>query len=169
MHEIGRPGSVRHLCLQCADGCEKHAEAPESPDHGVILVSIGLFLLTLSILADWFRLGHGEGFGSWQILALVLALIVIGSGSVIRVSALSVLGWCLLLVTLAADYVGLDGRDGFGIRQTTGLLVAGVTIGAGIALGYVPRHRHLTSVQAGSWAQTGSVFRPPSQGKDEAE
>lgn len=103
------------------------------------MVAIGLFLLTLSILADWLRLGHARGFGSWQIAAILLAVVVISSGSMIRISSLSVLGLCVLILTLAADFLGLDGKNGFGIHQTAGLILACVLIALGILLGYVPK------------------------------
>lgn len=168
MHEVGRPGSVRHLCLRCADESEDPDDARASLNHGAILIGIGLFILTTSILADSLRLGHGDGFGSWQVLALILALVVIACGSVLRISSLCVLGWCFLLLTLVADYAGLDGRDGFGIRQAAGTLIASLAIGAGLALGFASAHRQIRPVRAGDPAEPPGPWRRAGQRKDSA-
>lgn len=165
MHEIGSPGSAHHFCMRCAEGCDDNLTQSDSLNHSAVLVVIGFFLLTTSILADWLQLGHRHGFGAWQVASMMLAVVVISSGALVRISSLSVLGLCLLLVTLAADYLGLDGRTGFGVRQTTVLVIACITIATGVALGCLPpRATQSASFRAAKFVESAGRRERPKEG-----
>ena len=49
------------------------------------------------------------------------------------------LGAVLLAVSALADSIGVGGDDGFGWKQTTGVVVGAVVLVAGLAWMYVPR------------------------------
>jgi hypothetical protein len=89
MHEIGRPGSAHHFCMQCADGGQECASSRTLPSHGVVLIVIGfLSVLGLSLLlasagADGLGLDARFGFGLGQTTGLaafitVAAVVVFG-------------------------------------------------------------------------------------------
>ena len=48
-------------------------------------------------------------------------------------------GAVLVVVSALADSIGVGDEDGFGWKQTTGVVVGGVVLVAGLAWMYVPR------------------------------
>ena len=50
-----------------------------------------------------------------------------------------VAGAVLLVLSVLADSIGLGGEDGFGWKQTTGVVVGAVVLVGGLAWMYVPQ------------------------------
>ncbi len=125
MHEVGRPGSQRHFCMSCADANDAGPPRPESAlNFSAVFAAIGWFVLVISVFADQFHFGKSPGFGPWQTTGLGIGLVLVLTAAIVRISTLSIIGLCLIGLTLAADWVGFGNADGFGPQQWAGVAVA---------------------------------------------
>lgn len=134
-NEIGHEGLIRHFCLKCADLVDNGSGTRERGlNHGAVLVVVGTFTLLLSLLADYLSMGHAEGFGWKQEVALALGLLLLGAGALIRASTLLVIGGLIALITLLAEWINLAaGQEEFGHKQITGSVIGVLMIAVGIA------------------------------------
>lgn len=135
MHEIGRPGSARHLCMHCADRVPQDARGDCYVNIGAVIISVGLVLFFLSIFADSLDIGGHRGFVARQAGILLLAITLLTAAAVIRIGTLATLGLLLLTIALLADYAGIAGHQGFGLRQVSGVCLACVLVAVGLRLG----------------------------------
>lgn len=132
--EVEQDGGVRHLCLACADQVDAAIHARDrNLNHRAILISVGLFTLGLSLVADRIGLGRVSGFGWKQDAALALGLLLLGVGALIRATTLVIIGGMVTTVTLLAGWMGLGSGGGFGFKQMTGTALGLVMIAGGVA------------------------------------
>ena len=92
------------------------------------MLAIGLFVFTLSALADLFQFGSSEGFGWKQGTGLILAAVLAMMGSLFGVLVLVVIGVVVGLLTLLADFFSFGSNPGFGVQQKLGSFVGAIIL-----------------------------------------
>lgn len=99
---------------------------------GGILTGLGLFVLTVSALADVLQFGTSEGFGWQQDVGLGLAAVLTLTGSLFGVLVLVVIGVFVGSVTILADFLAFGSNPGFGIQQQIGSAIGAVVLAIGL-------------------------------------
>ena len=136
------PASPPLLCAGCAQSHEALRVAPgQGVNRAAILMSVGLFVLALSGLADVLAFGSHEGFGWRQGLGLGLAGVLVLTGAMMRIQTLFVIGLIIGLLTLLADWLGFGDAPGFGWQQISGSLLGAALIVIGLLVGRTPIRR----------------------------
>lgn len=136
MHEVGRPGSTRHLCLACAEAHDGGAvQAERGLNLSAVLVCVGAFGLFISVFADWLALGRSGLFGVWQLTGLAMGGVLLLTGAMVRILTVALIGLCVIVLTLLAEWVGLGTAPGFGVHQVTGTIISVLAILIGAVLG----------------------------------
>ena len=96
------------------------------------MLAIGLFVFTLSALADLFQFGSSEGFGWKQGTGLILAAVLAMMGSLFGVLVLVVIGVVVGLLTVLADFFSFGSNPGFGVQQKLGSFVGAIILLLGL-------------------------------------
>lgn len=131
---------VRHLCMNCADEADALLAGRDSVlDHCAISISVGLFVLVLSVFADGLGFGNTAVFGWKQILGIGVAGVLILAGAVMRVPTMLIVGLIFGVLALLADWLGFGNSEGFGRHQITGTFAGFVFIVAGLIGSYKKR------------------------------
>jgi len=122
-------GSGWRLCAHCA-GERRRARPPalRGLNLAAIVLSIGAFVLLLSVFADWLGFGRSEGFGRRQELGLGLAALLLVIGALLRVATISVIALAIGGLTLLADWLGFGNAPGFGAQQRAGCVVGALLL-----------------------------------------
>ena len=126
---------IRYLCLDCAD-----AEDDASPGQkrrlnlAAITITLGLYVLGVSVFADALGFGSAEGFGRQQWAGVAITGVLVLVAAIMQIPTLLVAGLLLGGTTLLADWLGLGDIPGFGSLQMLGTaLGVGLTvIGLGV-------------------------------------
>jgi hypothetical protein len=146
MHEVGRPGSVRHLCMTCADGAAGLTEVLEGHlRRGLRTTLFGLLVLTVSLIADQAPIERRPAPGLWQIGLFCAAILMTSCGSLSGVTGLSVTGLLLLTGVLTTGY--LDGRrpPAMGTAPAIGVVLGVLMIAWGMAREHTGFWRRVTN------------------------
>lgn len=98
------------------------------------MLAIGLFVFTVSALADLLQFGNSEGFGWQQGAGLILAAVLAMMGSLFGVLALVVIGVVIGLLTLLADFFSFGSHPEFGVQQILGSFVGAILMLVGLRL-----------------------------------
>jgi len=116
---------IRHLCFACVE-LERavRKRRKRAFNLGAVLMVLGGLSLLLCVFADYLAFGDSEGFGIWQMVGLVVAVVLTGVGAALRIPTVLVLGPCIGLLALLADWLGLGDAPGFGRQQATGCLLS---------------------------------------------
>lgn len=131
---------VRHFCLRCADAEETDgARGEPGLNRAAVLIAVGLLVLATSVLADVLKIGAGEGFGLWQRLGVLVAGLLVLMATLTRTLTLLVIGLITGAVTVLADWLGLAGTEGFGLKQMFGSAAGVLMVVMGLLLGRRPR------------------------------
>ena len=101
-------------------------------NRAAILMSVGLFVLVVSALADVLAFGSHAGFGWRRGLGLGFAGVLVLTGAMMRISTLFAIGLIIGLLTLLADWLGFGDAPGFGWQQTLGSLLGAALIAMGL-------------------------------------
>lgn len=129
---VGGQLQMRHLCDACTDLHNAQLVPGQRRSEGSILILIGLFVITLSILADWCAFGSSAGFGWRQAAGVGLAALMFLLGAVIRVPGLIITGVLAGLLALLADWLGFGNTPGFGWQQRIGTVLGLAMLLAGL-------------------------------------
>ena len=131
--------TMRHLCLTCvAEEQDTRALRQDRVlNHCAVVISIGLFVLGISLLADVLDFGSHKGFGWKQLTGMGVAGTLVLAGAVVRVPTVLVIGLITGALALLADWSAFGSSPGFGWQQTSGSL-AGAAL---IAIGLIGAHR----------------------------
>lgn len=127
---------LRHYCFVCADSAQEDV-LPTRPDvpplsQSAVYLAAGVFVLLLTITADWIRPGEKEGFGAYQWTALLVSGLLVVAGAVMRATSILVVAGLMGVLTLLADRLKLGGVRGFGAYQIAGCMVGACLVGYGI-------------------------------------
>ena len=123
------------LCPSCAEADQDLRASPgRGLNRAAILISVGLFVLALSVLADLLAFGSGEGFGWKQILGFGIAGVLVLTGAMVRIPTLLVIGLIIGSLSVLADWLGFGNVEGFWWQQILGSLLGLLLIAAGITL-----------------------------------
>lgn len=125
--------SVRYLCMECAEVEDEAAPVRREVNSGVVLVTTGLYVLVISAFADQLGFGSADDFGWQQWAGMIVAGICVFAGGLMRVPTLMAAGALLGITTLAADWLGLGDRPGFGWQQALGTVLGGILMVVGLA------------------------------------
>jgi len=127
-------GTVRHLCMRCvAEQQDALTSRPDRPlNHCAVLISIGLFVLVISTLADVLKFGRYEGFGWKQLTGVGVAGVLVLTGAVVRVPTVLVIGLITGALAVLADWSAFGSSPGFGWQQTSASLAGGALIAIGL-------------------------------------
>ena len=121
----------RLVCPAC-EGEGPGRGAGGSAQRAAVLISVGLFVLAISVLADLLAFGSAAGFGWQQIAGLGLALVLVLTGAMMRIPAIAIIGLIVGVLALLADWLAFGSAEGFGWQQ-----ILGVALGAALAAGGV--------------------------------
>lgn len=126
---------IRHLCLACADAEEADAPARERGlNHAAILLSVGVIVLLLSLLADVLKFGQEKGFGWKQQSGILVGGILVLSAALLRIPTLLVIGLVAAALSTLADHLGFGSGEGFGSHQILGVAAGILLIVAGLLM-----------------------------------
>lgn len=131
---LGGEVSVRYLCMECAEEEDRAAPVRREINRGVVLVTTGLYVLVISVFADQLGFGSADEFGWKQWVGMIVAGVCVLAGGLMRVPTLMAAGALLGVTTLAADWLGIGDRAGFGWQQALGAAVGAMLIAIGVAL-----------------------------------
>ena len=106
-----------------------------SLDAAAVLIVVGVYVLVLSLLADWLAIGSASGFGWQQWTGLLLGTMLVISGALTRVAAILVIGLLICALTLLADWLALGDTPEFGWQQFTGCVLGVALIVVGCMVG----------------------------------
>ena len=123
--------SLRHLCLQCAADEDDLAPQEQILNLAAVLMVVGLFILAISLFADFLAFGRHEGFGWQQQAGLVLAGVLVLTAAVVRIPTVLAIGLMIGAITVLADWLGLGDTEGFGKQQIAGAFLGLLLIGVG--------------------------------------
>lgn len=132
--ESGSPG-IRHLCLDCAEAQADLPHAEPGLNFSALLISVGLFVLAISVFAEVLGFGSDEGFGWQQLVGLTVAGVLVLSGATIRIPTIVAIGLMIGGITILADYMDIGGKEGFGYKQIIGAALGGLLALAGVLFG----------------------------------
>ena len=140
----GVPG-MRHLCRLCADdsytGVERVTPRVRSALAAVI-ITVGLYIVALSTLADILEFGGSAGFGLMQSAGLIVAGIILLLGAITKAPALLIIGLITGVLALLADWLAFGSSTGFGWQQKTGTVLGLALTLVGVAVARLGRsHR----------------------------
>jgi hypothetical protein len=127
--------TMRHFCLACAEAEEMEAEQRDQYlNYGAILISVGLFVLVLSVFADWLAFGHPlSGFAWKQRTGVALAGMLILTAAVVQIPTMLVIGVLFGTLTILADLLAFGQAPGFGWQQTLGTVLGLLLLLTGIS------------------------------------
>ncbi len=94
-----------------------------------MVMALGLFILSLSVMADHLQLSLSEAFGLRHWVVVGICVVLVGAGALLRLSMVMLLGVLMLVATLLADLLSLGDSAGFGLHQSLG-----VAVGVGLIL-----------------------------------
>jgi hypothetical protein len=116
---------------------------------GIALLAVGVILLIISLAADVIGIGNWAGFGLRQFVGTISGVILAVVGFVLISGiiknrktagiALLVAGVILLIISLAADVIGIGNSTGFGLGQIAGAVVG--VIAAVLGFVFSPRKK----------------------------
>ena len=129
---VSEPVVAPHCPACAAAGRSPATPRPEGLDRAAILMSVCLFVLAVSALADVLAFGSHAGFGWRQGLGLGFAGVLVLTGAMMRISTLFAIGLIVGLLTLLADWLGFGDAPGFGWQQTLGSLLGAALIAMGL-------------------------------------
>lgn len=139
----GRGGLERAIPLLCSACAEEESASYRPRSRGLhraaILLSVGGFVLTLSIFADWLQFGRSRGFGWHQFAGVGLAGVLLLIGAVMRVATVSVIGVIVGGLAILADWLGFGNAEGFGAHQKAGVLAGVLLIVVGLLVARLAR------------------------------
>ena len=121
---------IRYLCLDCADAEDDDAPAQKRRlNVAAITITMGLYVLGVSMFADVLGFGSADGFGRQQWTGIAITGVLVLVAAIIQIPMLLVAGLLLGGTTLLADWLGLGDVPGFGSLQMLGAaLGVGLTI-----------------------------------------
>ena len=130
-YDEGAPVRVEY-CSACADALysphrERVARGKSKLNLSTIILIMGALLVSVGVFADDFGHQGSDGFGPYQVAAVVLGCLVVVLGALLRIDLLVVPGVVLAALGALADVFGRVGTPGFGWRQQIAV-VAGVIL-----------------------------------------
>ncbi len=126
---------IRHLCFDCAETERAvRKRRKRAFNFGAVFMVVGGLLILSSVFADRLHAGVGEGFGVWQVIGLLVAVVLTGAGAALRIPTILVIGPCVGLMVLLVPQFELGGTPGFGRRQFSGCLVGSALILLGMLI-----------------------------------
>ena len=139
---------IRHLCFACVE-LERavRKRRKRAFNLGAVFMVLGGLSLLLCAFADYLSFGDSQGFGIWQMIGLVVAVVLTGVGAALRIPTVLVLGPCIGLLALLADQLGLGDTPGFGRQQVLGCFFSVLLILLGLLI-VVMRKRWAMRIQA---------------------
>ncbi len=139
---VGGERVVYHLCQLCADEFQvDHPSGRRRSGFAAMVITFGVMVTLVSVLADPLQLGEGEEFGWQQQAGLIVAGVSILLGAVMRAQTLLVFGVFLGALDILADWLHLGSEPGFGIQQISATVAGLGIVAAGV---FVARARQQT-------------------------
>ena len=128
---------VRHYCMHCADEHDRlDAQLPASGDNrlsdAAALFVAGVFVLVLSLFADFLRLGGSSGFGLQQLGGVLVGAVLMLLGAIVRAPTMLVFGAITVGLSVVADMIPVGAAEGFGTNQLAGTILGTVLIGVAV-------------------------------------
>lgn len=123
-NDPGAPGRVAHYCLECAEADDlQNVLGRRSRNRSAVVMSLGLFVLLVSLVADSLNLGSEEGAGFRYVVILAVCSTLIGVGALTRTATVLIMGLAFTCVALLADLLSLGDAPGFGMQQRVGAAI----------------------------------------------
>jgi hypothetical protein len=125
---------LRRFCRECerqAAAAARVGQYQVALAFARLLIYCGLALGLLVFTADRLGLSGRAGFGWRQLTGLELGFLVLALGVLTRRLALRVIGVCVLVLSLGADFFSLGHAPGLGWREQIALVISTSLILAG--------------------------------------
>lgn len=126
--------SMRHLCLACAEAEDFPQGRERRLNFAAVLITVGLFITCICVLADYLGFGRHEDLGIKQLTSTGLGLTLMICAVFVRVPTVLAIGALIVVVSLLADQLAIGIHPGFGAQQITGCVIGMGLIAAGMLL-----------------------------------
>lgn len=120
----GAPDRVAHYCVRCAEADDlQNVLGRRSRNRSAVVMTLGFFVLLVSLFADYLNLGSEQGAGFRYAVILAVCATLIGVGALTRTATVLIMGLAFTGVAFLADLLSLGGAPGFGIQQRIGTAI----------------------------------------------
>ncbi len=99
-----------------------------------VVIAVGIYVLSISALADFLEFGSSAGFGLVQRAGLIVAGIILLLGAIAKAPTLLTIGFITAVLDVLADWLAFGSSEGFGWQQRTGTALGLAMILGGVAV-----------------------------------
>jgi hypothetical protein len=137
---------LRYFCLTCADRLhdsahieddvdneEQRIDKPRLPGSG-LLIAAGVFIAMLGALGGHLGIRGSPGFGWYQTVVLVSAVLLVIIGGLFGVDVIMVIAGITAVLAACSDLLGLSGDREFGWKKESAVVIGVVLTVVGFYL-----------------------------------